>query len=707
MSCTAGVSTPSHPPGCGSADAQFIDERRGTLIDIGIDVGGTFTDFVFLSEDGHGDVTKVPTDPEDLAGAVMRGLERVDLRDVSSIVHGTTAALNAILQHKGAETAMVTTRGFRDQIEIGDTRRYTGGLFDHNWVRTRPYPVPHRRRFEVTERTSPTGTVEVAPDKNDLRVIADELERSGVESVAICLINSYLSAANERAVHEFLTDRLPNLHFTLSSTNPEFREYARWITAVLNASVSPLLKEYVQTLEAALKARGYAGEVMWMTSSGGLIAQDLVVEEPLRLLMGGLAGGVSASAYLAERVSAPNVATFDMGGTSSDVGFIKNFRTHVVPNAVIEAFPIALPDLEVKSIGAGGGSIAWLTDEGLIKVGPQSAGASPGPVSYGAGGTELTVTDANLVLGRLGGKSLLNGALTLDVALAKEAAERLAAKAGIADVHELAAGVIEIAVTNMYGAIREVSVERGEDPEDMVLVAFGGAGGLHAAAIAERLSMPRVVIPRDAGNFSAFGMLVADRRYDYVSSYIRGLMRCDLAEIKSRLSGMGDEGRNRLRRDGVKDEDIDITYKVGMRYQGQTWEEELILTTVDFDLSDLGRWFGDVYEDRYEFRREPEASEIVNLRVVATGRSGHRAVRRDDNVGDIDPAGALKEHRAVYFTGGFVDTPVYDRSKLASGAHIEGPAVIEEYDSTALLLPSWTAAVDGDRNLVLTRTVTA
>jgi N-methylhydantoinase A len=677
------------------------------VIDIGIDVGGTFTDFVLLNEDGHGDVRKVATDPDDLAGAVLRGLENVDLRDVSSIVHGTTAALNAILQHKGAETAIVTTKGFRDQIEIGDTRRYTGGLFDHNWVRTRPYPVPHSRRFEVTERMSATGEVDIEPVLSDLQPIADELSRAGIESVAICLINSYTNGANEQAVHEFLATQLPDAHFALSSTIPEFREYSRWITAVLNASVSPLLAEYVQTLEFGLKVRGYAGEVMWMTSSGGLIGQHLVVQEPLRLLMGGLAGGVSASAYLAERISAPNVATFDMGGTSSDVGFIKNFRTHVVPSQVIEAFPIALPDLDVKSIGAGGGSIAWLTDEGLIKVGPQSAGASPGPAAYGTGGTELTVTDANLVLGRLGVKSLLNGAMTLDAGLATAAAERLGERSGIEDLHELCSGVIEIAVTNMYGAIREVSVERGENPEEMVLAAFGGAGGLHAAAIAERLSMPQVVIPRDAGNFSAFGMLVADRRYDFVSSYIRGLMRSDLDVVKARLARMGEDGRSQLRRDGLKDSDIGIAYKVGMRYQGQTWEEEIILDALEFDHADLGRLFGDVYEERYEFRREPEASEIVNLRVVATGRSGHRAVRRDEVVGGTDPADALKERRAVYFNGAFAETPIYERSKLAPEAAIEGPAVIEEYDSTALLLPGWNAAVDGDRNLIFTRLATA
>ncbi|MDT3444665.1 MULTISPECIES: hydantoinase/oxoprolinase family protein [unclassified Pseudofrankia] len=680
------------------------------MIDIGIDVGGTFTDFVFMHEDGRGEVAKVSTDPDDLAGAVVRGLERTDLAQVSTIVHGTTAALNAILQGKGAPTAIVTSVGFRDQIEIGDTKRYTGGLFDHRWVRTRPYPVPHDRRFEIRERVSADGQILAAPDPAELGSVADRLREADVGSVAICFINSYLNPANEQVAFDHLSGQLPGVHIIKSATNPEFREYPRWITAVLNASLSPLLTEYVTSLGAALKDRGYAGEVMWMTSSGGLINEAVVRQEPLRLLMGGLAGGVTASAFLAERIDAPHVATFDMGGTSSDVGFIKNFRTHVVPNAVVEAFPIALPDLEVKSIGAGGGSIAWLTDEGVVKVGPQSAGASPGPAAYGAGGTELTVTDANLVLGRLGAKSLLNGDLVLDGALAYAAAERLAEAAQVDDVHELASGVVEIAVTNMYGAIREVSVERGGDPEEMVLVSFGGAGGLHGALIAERLGMSCVVVPRDAGNFSAFGMLVADRRFDYVSSYIRGLPRADLDDVRNRLRGLGQEGRERLLGDGVAEGDIDITYKIGMRYVGQTWEEEVILSDLEFTLEDLGRWFGDLYEERYEFKREPEASELVNLRVVATGRSGHRAVRREVAnggavlaTGSAGAAGAVKERRPVYLDGAFIDTPVLDRARLDPGAIVAGPAVVEEYDSTTLVPVAWTATVDDDRNLVLRR----
>ncbi len=677
------------------------------MIDIGIDVGGTFTDFVFLSDDGDGvRVNKVPTDPADLPGTVLRGLADVDLGEVSTIVHGTTVAINAVLQAKGASTAIVTTAGFRDHIEIGDTLRYTGGLFDHKWTRTRPYPVPHERRFEVKERTSPTGESELAPDEGDLARIADELERTGVEAAAICFINSYQSADNELAAAEYLARRLPGLHVTLSSTNPEFREYPRFITAVFNASIAPMLKDYVSSLGGALKQAGYADEVQYMTSSGGLITEESVIAEPLRLLLGGVAGGVTASAFMAERLKAPNVATFDMGGTSSDVGFVKDYRTHVAPSRVLEAFPIALPDLEVNTIGAGGGSIAWLTDDGLIKVGPQSAGAAPGPACYGAGGTELTVTDANLLLGRVGPSSLLDGAITLDKDLSRAAAERLAERAGIENVEELAAGVIEICITNMYGAIREVSVERGQNPEEMALIAFGGAGGLHAIPIAERLSMPRVVVPRDAGNFSAFGMLVSDRRYDHVRSYIRTLPRAELAEITQHLGAMGEEGRERLRADGFAEDDVDIAYKVGMRYQGQIFEEELILRDLDFSIDDLGAWFGDLYEKRYEFRREPEASEIVNLRVVATGRSGHRDVQRESVTGGGEAA-ALKEMRPVYFAGELVDTPVYDRSKLAPGTTLAGPAVVEEYDSTALLFPDWSATVDDYQNLNCTRSADA
>jgi N-methylhydantoinase A len=673
------------------------------MLNIGIDVGGTFTDFVFIDDGGGGPrVNKVPTDPADLPGTVLKGLEGVDLGEVDSIVHGTTVAINAVLQEKGARTALLTTTGFRDHIEIGDTLRYTGGLFDHKWTRTRPYPVPHERRFTVAERVSPEGEVEVAVSEEELEKAVKAMEAQDVEALAVCFLNSYLNPENEVAAAEYLARRLPELHLTLSSTNPEFREYPRFITAVFNGSIAPMLKEYAASLGGALADAGYGGEVLYMTSSGGLITQDAVIAEPLRLLLGGVAGGVTASAFMARQINAPNVATFDMGGTSSDVGFVKDFTTHVAPNRVLIAFPIALPDLEVNTIGAGGGSIAWLTDDGIIKVGPQSAGAAPGPACYGAGGTELTVTDANLLLGRIGPRSLLNGEIVLDEEAARGAAEKLGAAAGISDLEELAAGVLRICTTNMYGAIREVSVERGENPESMALIAFGGAGALHAIPIAERLSMPRVVIPRDAGNFSAFGMLVSDRRYDYVRSYIRSLPRAEIGTIRGHLETMAGEGRERLSAEGFADEAIQIAHLVGMRYQGQIYEEELTLADTDFSVEDLGVWFGDLYEKNYDFRREPEASEIVNLRVVATGLTKSPSVGR----GSSNGAGlevAEKERRQVYFDGEFVECPIYDRSKLPVGASFDQAAVIEEYDSTALLFPGWEATVDEFENLIFTR----
>jgi N-methylhydantoinase A len=672
------------------------------MLNAGIDVGGTFTDFVFIGDDGSPpQVNKVPTDPSNLPETVVRGFDGIDLGEVDSIVHGTTVAINAVLQEKGAITALLTTTGFRDHIEIGDTLRYTGGLFDHKWTRTRPYPVPHDRRYAIRERVSPEGKVEHGLDEAELEKVADAMEAQEVEAIAVCFLNSYLNAENELTAAEYLAKRLPDVHLTLSSTNPEFREYPRFITAVFNGSIAPMLKEYVASLGGALADAGYGGEVLYMTSSGGLITQEAVIAEPLRLLLGGVAGGVTASAFMARQISAPNVATFDMGGTSSDVGFVKDYETHVAPNRVLIAFPIALPDLEVNTIGAGGGSIAWLTDDGVIKVGPQSAGAAPGPACYGAGGTELTVTDANLLLGRIGPRSLLDGKIELDVEGARGAAERLGERAGISDLEELAAGVLEICTTNMYGAIREVSVERGENPENMALIAFGGAGALHAIPIADRLSMPRVVIPRDAGNFSAFGMLVSDRRYDYVRSYIRALPRADLETIRGHLDSMAAEGRERLAKEGFEGDDVQIIHKVGMRYQGQIYEEELNLENTDFTIDDLGAMFGDLYERVYDFRREPEASEIVNLRVVATGLTGTPTIARGGDGDSLEAA--EKERREVYFDGDHVECPVYDRVKLPIGTKLDRPAVIEEYDSTALLFPGWSAEVDDFENLIFTR----
>ena len=694
------------------------------MIDVGVDVGGTFTDFTFFDRDsGDHWVKKVPSTPSDIAEAVLEGLKEVDLSQVGNIVHGTTVALNSVIQRVGAKTALLTTPGFRDHIEIGDTLRYTGGLYDHQWVRTPPYPVPHSQRFEVQERTSGDGKVEVSVSEENIKEVAQTLQDLEIEAVSICFLNSYLNPENEKKAGELLAKLMPNCAISLSSINPEFREYPRFITSVFNAFIAPSLAQYLNRLESSLAELGYSRDVLYMTSAGGITSGKGILEEPLRLLFGAVAGGVSAGAFLANLGEMPNVVTFDMGGTSTDVGFVEDYEPQTVASKVLVAFPIALPHLDVRSIGAGGGSIALVDEEGgsktdaihgtsapvvgtsgTIRVGPESAGAEPGPACYGKGGEEFTVTDANLLLGRLGESSLLSGELLLDKSLAEKAARKLAEKVGIEDIYELASGVIDLANTNMYGAIREVSIERGSDPADLTLIAFGGAGGLHAVALAERLEMARVLVPKNAGIFSALGMLAADRRRDFVRSYLRPLPVVDFAEVESEFLRLGEAGLAALQEEGIAESEIKIEYRFGMRYEGQIYEEEVVLESPKTDFDGLSAAFGEIYEGKYGFRREPELAELVNLRVVAIGET----VKPDLELAHKSSDSETKDDgdtstRGLYVEGEFVDCPVHRRQSLDANHSILGPAIVEEYDSTTVVPPGWSATVDNAGSLIMER----
>ncbi len=675
------------------------------MIDVGVDVGGTFTDFTFFDrESGEHWVKKVSSTPSDVAAAVLAGLEDVELSRVGNIIHGTTVALNSVIQRAGAKTAIVTTKGFRDHIEIGDTLRYTGGIYDHRWVRTPPYPVPHEQRFTIDERTSGDGEVLVPVNESEVERLAETLADLEFEAVAVCFLNSYMNPENERRAADALSKHLPNVAISISSVNPEFREYPRFITAVFNAFIAPMIEEYVNRLEAALGERGYANKVLYMTSAGGIASRDAILEEPMRLLFGAVAGGVSAGAYIARLGDLPSVVTFDMGGTSSDVGFVEDYRPQITASKVLVAFPIALPHLDVRSIGAGGGSIAMSTPDGTIRVGPESAGADPGPACYGRGGNDFTVTDANLLLGRIGETGLLGGEVALNRTLSEEAARRLAAEVGMSDIYEMAAGVIDICNTNMYGAIREVSIERGSHPADLALVAFGGAGGLHAIAVADRLDMARVVVPRNAGIFSALGLLAADPRRDMVQPYLRPLSAVDFEDVGSQLLIMGNRARDILKAEGLNETDIDIEYRFGMRYAGQVYEEEVVAKSPTTDYDQLAADFGNLYEGKYGFRREPEFAELINLRVVGIGRTAKPDLAR----ALVQQSPAEPEDttvRQVYFDGQFRECPVLERLTLKAGDEIEGPAIVEEYDSTVVVAPDWNARIDDVGSLIMERQV--
>jgi N-methylhydantoinase A len=672
-------------------------------LEVGIDVGGTFTDLTFFEPDtGKLWVEKVSTSA-DVAGGEIEGLADIDLADLTRLTHGSTVALNAILQRAGASVGYVTTRGFKDHIEIGDTRRYTGGLHNHRWQREQPYPVPHERRYEVDERTLATGEVAKPLDEDGLRAVAADLRASEVDAVAVCFLNSYLNDVNERRAGEILREELPDVAVCLSSVNPEFREYPRFITAVFNAYVAPLVHDKIESLEREVSARGYDQGVVYMTSSGGIVSQSVIDREPMLLLFGSVAGGVAAGAHIAGLTGMQDAVTLDMGGTSTDVGLIKGAASKIGRERVLVAFPIAMPTVDVVSIGAGGGSIGWVDVDGSLKVGPRSAGAQPGPASYGRGGTEFTVTDANLLLGRLGPDSLLSGEMTLDVEAAMAAAERLAEAVGIPDPYDLAEGVVDICNANMRGAVREVSIERGENPEELGLIAFGGAGGLHAIPMAERLGMRSVIVPRDAGTFSALGMLVSDARHDYVRPYIKPLTETDVSEVVALFDEMRDEGREALLAEGISEDRHVFIHNIAMRYLSQAFEEEIAVTDLSFSKEDLGELFREAYFRRYGFKREAESSELVSVRLTAVGQLDKPSLADANGNGRVNTA--PKVARKVRFAGEFVECEVFDRSTLQQGVEIAGPAVVEEHVSTTVIFPGWSGSPDGFHNLVLSRTV--
>jgi N-methylhydantoinase A len=666
--------------------------------DVGVDIGGTFTDLVFYERaTGTLSVGKVPSTPEDPSVGLIAGLEGRELEQLNRFVHATTVVLNALLQRRGAEIAMVTTLGFRDHIEIGDTRRYTGGLFDHRWRREKPLALPHSHRFVVAERTLYDGNVAAKPDRAELEAVAKQISDAGVAAVAVCFINSYINPENEEEVTATLRELLPDKLVVPSSQIPEFREYPRFTTAILNSFCAPVASRYVARLADEMREGGYGRDISYMGSSGGIVTGEHVIENPATMLWGGVVGGVTAATNLGRQIGIPHMVTFDMGGTSTDVALIRNYTPSVVNERHVGAFPLAIPQVDVHSIGAGGGSIARVED-GVLKVGPTSAGAVPGPACYGRGGTEFTVTDANLVLGRIRPESLLAGGMTIDPELSRQAAEKLLPETGLETVEKLAEGVIEIANTHMYGAIREVSVERGEDPTELAVCAFGGAGPMHACEVAEKLGIDTVVVPKEAGDFSALGLLLSDQRHDLVRGYVSSLPSTDAAELDSIFGELEGQARTQLETEGYAGKLIDLRRVLDMRYADQAYEEQVVLEDgEEVSVERLGELFQNAYEKRYGYKREPEMCEIVNLRITAMGSVEKPSLLdRDRRDGDGEAVGV-----ELIFAGERHDGSVHERATIHGEDTVAGPAVVEEYSSTTVVPPGWRGGANEYGTLIL------
>jgi N-methylhydantoinase A len=675
---------------------------------IAVDIGGTFTDLVAYDEaDGRTVYGKSPTTPGDLSLGILNALEKagVRLRDAATIKHGTTIVINTVLEGTGARVGLLTTRGFRDVLEIGRGNRPEPFNLA---FRRRPPLVPRRLRLEATERVVPGGAVLQPLDMGDLERAAEVFAREGVEAVAIAFLHAYANPAHEQQAAAFLAARGFSFVSLSSDLSREWREYERTSTAVLNAYVMPRVGRYLGRLEAALAEHGFGGRLFMMESNGGVMSVATARRRPIYLVESGPVAGVTGATVVAAAAGLQNVVAFDMGGTTAKASVVEDLSPRIEPLYYVggyeRGYPVQAPVVDIVEVGAGGGSIAWLDGVGNLNVGPRSAGAEPGPVCYGAGGVEPTVTDANLVLGRLSPRRFLGGEMALDEAAARRAiAERVAGPLGH-DVLHIAAGIVRIANVVMAGAVRRVTIERGRDPRDFALVAFGGAGPLHAVAIAREVGIPLVVVPPSPGHFSALGMLLADLRHDYAQSYVAPLDGADLGAISRAFADMEASGRALARAEIPGLGEVATTRWADMRYVGQ---EHTVKVAWPGDLANPGvceaiaARFRQTYATRYGYADPHGAIEIVALRVSVEGRSPKPTLDRP--YGAPAPAAEPAE-RQVYFeeAGGLVRCPVYWRERLPEGWSARGPVLIEEYASTTLVHPACAVRVGRGGRLEIT-----
>jgi N-methylhydantoinase A len=669
-----------------------MERVTGTVV--AVDVGGTFTDVCVLDQ-GSGvlDVAKVPSTQDPIDG-VLRGVAQagVQLSDVALFCHGTTVATNALITRRLPPAAMVTTKGFRDVIEI---RRGTrDDLWDAYKDNAAPY-IRRRDRLEVGERVDQTGRVIEALDEEAARDVARILARRGVEAVAVCFVNAYANPAHEQRMEEILREALPDAAISTSSgVLPELFEHERFSTTVANAVLSPLVSGYVNELEDRLQDDGYDGDLLILHSGGGVMTPEAVDKLSVRLAASGIAAGAVACRYTAELCGYPNAIGLDMGGTSTDISLVHDGELRTTNEWYVEyGYPICFPSIEVLTIGAGGGSLATIDSAGSLRNGPQSAGSVPGPACYGAGGEEPTNTDANLVLGRLGSQ-LVGGGMTLDAARSEEAIRTRVAKPLGLTVPEAAKAILEVANANMADAVRLISLQRGYDPREFALVVFGGAGALHGAALARELSIPTVVVPPRPGAWSALGCLMVDIRHDLSEMFLTPADAADPVALEEAFRRLEAEGRRLLGDEGVDDDRIALERSIAMRYLGQ-WRSMDVPVQAGGDLAAAVERFHAEHEREFSYRRDDAPVELYRLQLTAIGRTDEvRLPRNDAEPGAVLPAPAAV--RPVWFDGEEEpqQTPVYDRASLPAGVQFVGPAVIDQLDTTTFVPPGVLVEID-------------
>jgi N-methylhydantoinase A len=685
---------------------------------IGVDVGGTFTDVVLYRDDATSTqplvAAKALTTHGSLADGVMDGIAKVlemtgaQPADITGIVHGTTIGTNALIERAGAKTALLTTAGFRDVLEIGRVQRPPEGLYD--FTVDNPLPlVPRYLRLDIPERVDRTGAVITPLDEQAVRDAGAFLKREQVEAVAVCYLFGFLHPAHEHRTREILREVLPGVPVSLASEiAPEFREFERTSTVVINSYLTPTVRSYLESLDNRVQEFTKTCDLRIVQASGGTMTVKAALDRVVLTVNSGPAGGATAAGFFSKLTGMPKLISVDMGGTSFDIGIILDSKPALTSEGNFEGFPVKIQQIDVHAIGAGGGSIAWIDRGGALNVGPQSARSKPGPACYGRGGTKPTVTDANLVLGRLDPNFFLGGAMTLDVEKARAAVEADVAKPMGMSIEDAALGIIALVNANMVKGINTNSIERALDIREFGLVAFGGAGAVHAVELGRDAGVKQVLVPPLAGNLSATGLLVADTRLDRVRTVMWPQSQVDPQALYDALKALDEEAITAVRAQRVPEDRISSKWIADCRFQGQSYELGIELahtgkTFTQGDVTALIANFNATHERLYHYGSVDEQVEIVNLRVTAIGASpAFRLPPVAKNPGGADAAGALKGKRPVHFArGGAVETAIYDRTKLGAGARFAGPCLVEETLTTTVVPPGATVEVDPHGTLVI------
>ncbi len=696
-----------------------------TTYRVGIDIGGTFTDAVVITSAGEMHIFKSPSTPADssigmfdclkkAAGEFGLGLEEF-LKKVELLVHGTTVATNTMLQYKGAKTGLITTKGFRDALEM--RRAHKENIWDLSLAPPPPI-IPRYLRLGVTERLNYAGEVITPLDEEETRQAVRQLKTESVQAIAVCTLYSFINPVHERRIREIILEEHPDCFVSISSEIlPQVREYERTSTTAVNAYVGPVLGRYLHHLQDRLSEAGLKREVLITQSNGGIMSTRYALQHGAATLLSGPSAGAVGGIFFATQLGKPNLIVMDMGGTSYDVSLIKDGAYEMTTEGEVARYRVALPMINIHTIGAGGGSIAHLDEGNMLKVGPQSAGADPGPVCYGKGGAQPTTTDANVVLGYINPDFYLGGELPINKEAAAASIRSEISEPLSLDLIEAAYGIYRLVNTNMADATKVVSVEKGHDPRDFALVAAGGAGAIHGSKIAEIVGIPTVIVPKTASVFCALGMLESDLKHDYVRTMWAPLDALDLTELNRVFDEMEANARSTLDAEGIPPDRIMVERGIDLRYLGQHHEVTAVVPAGEITpetLPEIARRFHEVHERLYLYSEPESPLESINVRLTATGTIPKTPLVSWPS-GTADASGAIKETRPAYFGeagglppasggaggGGWLDTPIYDGSKLQAGNRIKGPAIIEEVTTTIIVCPNDLAKVDRLGNVVI------